>query len=67
MPKHYHNQSCFSTKLVCGKTEHAHDSGCYKTGYRGEGNFGLKCGKNEHAHGENCLLQTTICGKGKYD
>jgi hypothetical protein len=52
---HYHNQSCFSRRLVCGSVEHSHSNSCWKRGSN-------VCGKTEHTHGEKCILQATICG-----
>lgn len=56
-PKHWHNQSCFERKLVCGKIDHTHSNSCYE-----RDSVALKCGRDSHTHGVNCFLQYTNCG-----
>lgn len=56
-PKHWHNQSCFDRKLVCGKVDHSHTDSCYK-----KGTVILQCSRETHTHGEKCFLQYTKCG-----
>jgi hypothetical protein len=58
---HYHNQSCFSRRLVCGKVEHSHSRSC--SSKLGRGGTVYTCGYQEHSHGEKCILQATTCGK----
>ncbi len=62
---HTHDESCWTTKLICGQAEgegHVHDESCYRTTQR------LICGQEEgegHVHGESCyrVTEKLICGQ----
>ena len=62
---HTHDESCWTTKLICGQTEgegHIHDESCRRETQR------LVCGQVEgegHVHGESCwrVTEKLICGQ----